>query len=551
MPESPHDIPESYEQRLANLITQLADEFKSGARPGLEETCLAHSEFADDLRELWGTMILTQAAGDQQSTLTLSNSERPTPLALPFDLGDYRLEEEIGRGGMGIVYRALRHSDQNIVAIKMILKGDFAMDVDRQRFFGEAEAAARLDHPNIVPIHETGEFQGRAFFAMSLIEGETLANRLARGPIPPRDAAKLMRDLSLAIEFAHEHQVLHRDLKPSNILIDKSGRPFVADFGLAKFDHNRVSLTKSGAILGTPSYMSPEQAAGARGEVRASSDVYSLGAILYHMLTGRPPFLAATPVDTVLMVLEQDPIAPRALNRNIDRNIEMIVLRCLQKPQDLRYDNAQSLADDLTAYLNHESIAAREGRFGQVIANTFRETHHAVVLENWGLLWMWHSLVLLVACCITNVIYLSAEGNVPPSYLTGFWFVGFGTWAIVFWAMRRRMGPVTFVERQIAHLWMGSLICVALLYPLEFMLGAQPFELSPVIALIAGMVFLVKAGILSGRFYVYSALLFATAFPMAIWIDYSMFIFGFVCAICFFFPGLKYYRRRKNTTQSE
>ena len=319
----------------------------------------------------------------------------------------------------------------------------------------------------------------------------------------------------------------------------------MADFGLAKHIESPQSLTRSGAILGTPSYMAPEQAAGARGQVSPVSDVYSLGAILYHTLSGRPPFLAATPVDTVLMVLEQDPIPPRELNRGVDRSLEMVAMRCLQKPQDLRYQTASDLAADLLAYLNNQPISAREGRFAQVIANLFRDTHHAAVLENWGLLWMWHSLVLLAACFATNILYLQGNREVDSLDYWIVWAVGFGTWAIVFWFLRRRMGPVTFVERQIVHIWAASMISVAALHPIEKMMGMDDFELAPVIAVIASMVFLIKAGILSGVFYFCTAALLATAFLMIPFLDYSMFIFGVISAACFFFSGLKYYRQRK------
>ena len=359
----------------------------------------------------------------------------------------------------------------------------------------------------------------------------------------------MLMEVSHAIDYAHDQGVLHRDLKPSNILLDDEGVPYVADFGLAKFERGRHSLTRSGAVLGTPSYMAPEQAAGARGEVNQISDVYSLGAILYHMLTGQPPFLGATPVDTVLMVLEQDPVTPYVLNRRVDRSLEMIAMRCLQKPQDLRYASAGDLANDLSAYLRNESISAREGRFGQVIANLFRETHHASVLENWGLLWMWHSLVLLVACVATNVLFLMEIRN--PLYYWLMWVAGFGTWAAVFWWVRRRMGPVTFVERQIAHVWGASMVCVALLFPLEMNLGLPVLSLAPILSVVAGMTFLIKAGILSGGFYIQAVALFATAFLMAIFPRYALTMFGVVSAGCFFFSGLKYYRRRKSQIDTE
>jgi serine/threonine-protein kinase len=295
-------------------------------------------------------------------------------------------------------------------------------------------------------------------------------------------------------------------------------------------------------VLGTPAYMAPEQAAGARGEVGPASDVYSLGAVLYHMLTGRPPFQAASAVDTVLLVLEQDPVPPRMLNPKVDRDLEMIALKCLQKPPDLRYSTAAALADDLEAYLNDESISARSGRFVQVLSRWMRETHHATVLENWGVLWMWHSLALLVVCLLTNALHWAGDENRWHYFLL--WTVGLGAWAAVFWLLRRRMGPVTFVERQIAHVWAASMIGVAMLFPLEYLLARPVLSLSPLLGLVNGMVFLVKAGILSGVFYVQAIALFLTAMLMAIYPDWAHVIFGVVSAACFFFPGLKYYRQR-------
>ena len=541
-----------HDEQLALLVADLSDRVQRGEAVDLEDECRRQPRFAKDLRELWGVILVARVAGSHSAgnltgappTAASANSNGfPSgTIALPARFGDYELLQEIGRGGMGVVYRAQQASLGREVAVKMILRGQLASQADRERFEAEAQAAARLDHPGIVPVYEVGEIDGRQYFSMKHVRGTTLAQRLAEGPLAPREAAAMLAKVARAIHFAHLRGVLHRDLKPSNILLDEQGEPHVTDFGLAKQITGAETITKTGAVLGTPAYMAPEQAAGQRGAVGPRSDVYSLGVILYHMLTGRPPFQAASPGEMVLLVLEQDPVPPRMLNPKADRDLEMICLRCLQKPADLRYASAAGLADDLEAYLNDESIAARSGRFGQILAGMMRETHHAAVLENWGLLWMWHSLALLVACFATNILDLLGDEDRMHYFLL--WTAGLGAWAAVFWILRRRMGPVTFVERQIAHLWAGSMVAIALLFPLEAWLDLPPLKLSPVLGIVTGMVFLAKAGILSGEFYVWAVALFATAGLMALFPHYAHFIFGVVSAACFFFPGLKYYRQR-------
>ncbi len=541
-----------YEQHLAELVAVICDRISQGDELELEEVCREHPEYEVDLRDLWGTILLTQSIGiDAPKGAAIDTSAAASrPLfELPYRMGGYMLREEIGRGGMGVVFRADRISDKKPVAIKMMLKGEMATRVDRERFEAEARAVAGMKHPSIIPIYDVGEHMARPWFAMELIGGQTLASILANGPITGTRAAEWMRSIADAVEYAHSQGVLHRDLKPSNILIDENDHAWVCDFGLAKNAANKAaSLTKTGAVLGTPAYMAPEQAAGARGQVGPVSDVYGLGAILYHMLTGRPPFQAATPVDTVLMVLEQDPIMPRVLNRQVDRNLEIIALRCLQKPQDLRYPTAAALRDDLQAFLEHRSVSAAEGRFVQVISGLFRETHHAVVLENWGTLWVWHSLVLLVASVLTNILYL--QNVINPFVYEVVWGIGFGTWAAVFWWLRRRMGPVTFVERQIAHVWAASLIGVVLLFPFENFLDLPLLRLAPILAIVAAMAFLVKAGMLSGSFYFQVAAMILTSVVMALVPDYAMSIFGVVCGACFFFPGMKYRSQRIHASRS-
>jgi serine/threonine-protein kinase len=532
-----------YDQELAELLSLAEDALQRGEPRELEELCQQHPEHAEELRLLLATARVAEMAGDHYRQESRGDAKGATQLelSLPLYLGDYELIEEIGRGGMGVVFRARQVSLDREVAVKMISRGPLASDQERARFQAEARAVAQLDHPGIVPVYDVGELGSRPFFSMKLIEGETLSQRISRGPLAAEEAVGLLVQVCRAVDYAHQNGLLHRDLKPSNILIDNSGQAHVMDFGLAKRIDDTGELTRSGAVLGTPAYMAPEQAAGHRGEVSAASDVYSLGSVLYSALTGRPPFQAATAVETLLLLLEQEPLPPRVLNPGIDRDLEMIVLRCLQKPVDLRYSSAAQLADDLQAYLNDEPISARSGRFAHVVARWLKETHHATVLEKWGLLWMWHSLVLLLVCMLTNLLHWKEVESRWIYFIL--WTVGLGTWAVVFWTIRRRMGPVLFVERQIAHVWASSMLAIAALFPVEYLLKLEVLELAPVLALVSGMVFTIKAGILTGKFYTQAIVMFAMAPLMARFPEWALVIFGVSGAGCFLIPGWKYHRQ--------
>jgi WD40 repeat protein/predicted Ser/Thr protein kinase len=285
-------------------------------------------------------------------------SDDPGPPRVRY-FGDYEIDRELARGGMGVVFLARQVSLNRPVALKMILAGQLAHDTDVKRFYTEAEAAANLDHPGIVPIYEVGRHEGQHYFSMGFVEGQSLAQRLAEGPLPPREAAALMVKVAEAIEYAHRRGVIHRDLKPGNILLDRNGNPRVTDFGLARKLQGDSGLTGSGQIMGTPSYMPPEQAGDNRGEIGPAADVYALGATLYALVTGRPPFQAATPMDTVLQVIGEEPVSPRRLNPALDRDIETICLKCLEKGPGQRYAAALALAEDLRRFLNGELIRAR------------------------------------------------------------------------------------------------------------------------------------------------------------------------------------------------
>ena len=538
--------------RLAGILAQMMDAVRAGADPRLEVLGAQHPDLATELAELWEAVRIAEGVAS-------SPDGEPAWLArefaagraedesreFPRDFGDFELVAELGRGGMGIVFEARQKSLDRVVAIKMPLGSEWASAADLARFRAEAEAAARLHHPNIVPVYAVGEYEGRPYFVMKFVDGVTLAERLAEGPLSSREAAHLMAPVCEAISYAHENGVLHRDLKPSNILIDRDGRPHVSDFGLAKRVAGGQALTRTGAVLGTPCYMAPEQAAAERGVVGPASDIYSLGSILYTTVTGRPPFQGTSPIDTILRVLNEEPLAPRLVNPKVPRDMEMIVLKCLQKPPSLRYRDANEVARDLIAFAADEPVSARSGVFSQVVAGWFRETHHATVLINWGLLWMWHSLVLIVICLATD--WLQIRGVESRGIYAGLWTAGLGAWAAIFWRLRRRSGPVTFIERQIAHVWASSMIASSLIFLLEMQLDLPPLTLSPILPIVSGMVFLIKAGMLSGEFYIQSAALYLTAILMPVCsklgFEFDITLYGVVCAACFFIPGLKHFRQ--------
>ncbi|HVJ79572.1 MAG TPA: serine/threonine-protein kinase, partial [Planctomycetia bacterium] len=283
----------------------------------------------------------------------------PAVLGASTWLGDFELLGEVGRGGMGVVYKARQRRLDRIVALKVSHGGAAWLDENLVRLQYESTVVAKLDHPNIVPIHEVGRFDGRFYFSMAFVDGGSLSLAVAGGPMQSRRAAEIVRAVALGIDHAHRCGVIHRDLKPDNILLDAADRPRITDFGIAKSADMECFLTRTGEILGTPCYMSPEQARGRRNDVGPATDIYSLGATLYFLLTARPPFHAATALDTIRLVVDRDPVPPRHLNPVVDRDLETICLKCLEKSPERRYATADALAADLESFLGRRPIAAR------------------------------------------------------------------------------------------------------------------------------------------------------------------------------------------------
>ncbi len=328
-------------------------------------------ESKDQLRSLPATMQLGRLA-DEEHEKTKANvfsqvESQSTDVRAAGErfFGDYQLLQEVSRGGMGVVYKARQLKLNRIVALKMILSGEMAGKEEVLRFQSEAEAAAQLDHPGIVPIYEIGVHHKQYFYSMGFIDGQSLADQLRSGPLTPPQAAALLIKIAQAVDFANAQGVIHRDLKPANILIDADGNPRVTDFGVAKRMEGNSDLTRSGQILGTPAYMPPEQAACRLDQIGPTTDVYSLGAILYATLTGRPPFEAASPVDTLMQVLEGEPTLPSKRQAGIPRSLESICMKCLEKTPSKRYATAGQFAEDLRRYLRSEPVAARPADIGQ------------------------------------------------------------------------------------------------------------------------------------------------------------------------------------------
>jgi hypothetical protein len=422
-------------------------------------------------------VIPTPPAGEEQA-------------AAPRHFGDYEVLGELGRGGMGVVYKAWEPGLRRHVALKMLLPGAVGDEAEVRRFHTEAAAAAGLHHPHIVAVHRVGSLDGRHFFSMDFIDGPSLAQRLAEGPLPGRTAARYLAAVARAIHHAHQHGILHRDLKPANVLLDDKDEPHVTDFGLAKHLGADAGQTRTGALLGTPSYMAPEQASGSRA-LGPACDVYGLGALLYELLTARPPFRGETPLDTLLQVLEVQPVPPRLLNPRVDRDLETIALKCLEKDPRARYATALELAEDLERYLHGESIHARSLNLVDRLARTLERSQLDVEFSAYGSLLYWVALIVGLTYAVK---YYLVSTRQPIALVLGSQAVMFALMCLAFWRYRRhRLLPRTAAERQMWSVWIGYLTaCLLISWVSQALFGSDKLYesiLYPYYSLAAGVAF--------------------------------------------------------------
>ena len=457
-----------------------------------------------------------QSGISDQPTMGLGEDAATPGLPDGGRFGDYLLIAELGRGGMGIVYKALEPGLGRHVALKMILSHAVAEAGQLERFRSEASAAAVLQHAHIVKVHRVGCHDGRHFFSMDYIEGLSLAQRLREGPLPGREAAQHLATIARAIHHAHEHGILHRDLKPGNILIDLAGRPHVTDFGLAKHFSRDDGHTKTGAILGTPGYMAPEQANGSKA-LTPATDVYGLGALLYELLTGRPPFKGESTLDTLLMVLENEPAPPRLLNPHIDHDLETICLKCLSRDPRDRYASAAEVALDLERWLAGDPIQARSLNMLDYLTRSLERSQFDVEFRPYG------TMLLLFAAIVaaTHLIkHFAIEWHLSAPLVISIQLVQFASLVGVLWWHRPQgLAPATTAERQLWSLFIGYMIACALTGHLtRTMFGDAALydgKLYPFFCALTGLTFFVLGSSYWGRCYAVGALFFVMGVVLA------------------------------------
>jgi serine/threonine-protein kinase len=532
------------EERLDELLSAWQEQQRQGRDVPAAELCHEHPDLQPELeRRIEALRQLDGLAGQVAETLqppappcegaTQVAGLRAAPAGNGLCVPGYDILGTLGRGGMGVVYQARQTKLGRLVALKMILSGAHAGEADLARFRTEAEAIARLQHPNIVQIYEVGEQGGLPFFSLEFCAGGSLEKKLAGTPLPPMQAAMLVETLARAMQVAHDKGVIHRDLKPANVLLAEDGTPKVTDFGLAK-KLDEAGQTATGAVMGTPGYMAPEQAGGKSAEVGPLADVYALGAILYECLTGRPPFRAATPLDTLLQMLENQPAPPRLLNPKVDRDLETICLKCLEKASQCRYASAEALAADLGRYLAGDPVHARNINLMSRIALVLDRSQYDVQFGAYAnMLFGFAAIVLLTEVAVTWIIH----ARQPPALLaltqaTGVLLIGLVFW----WHRPTELVPASAAGRIMWSVWVGYMVaCFVLASTYRLVVGQVAVELElnlyPGLAAVTGMAFFVLGSSYWGRCFAFGLAFYGLAFLMTLNLGLAPVEFGILWAV--------------------
>jgi eukaryotic-like serine/threonine-protein kinase len=520
---------------VSELLLRWEELRERGQTVTAQELCRDCPELMDEVRRRIEALEAVYRVPNRLLSETQPGSSQDARPAAPVpQVPGYEVLGLLGSGGMGVVYKARDVRLKRLVALKMILTGPHARPQELARFRGEAEAVARLQHPNVVQIYEVGEHDGRPYLALEYVAGGSLAERLGGKPQPADEAARLVQALALAVHAAHERGIVHRDLKPANVLVAEDGTPKVSDFGLAK-RLGEAGQTQTGAVLGTPSYMAPEQALGDSRCIGPHTDVHALGALLYELLTGRPPFEGATLFETLEQVREHEPLPPGRLRPDLPRDLDTICRKCLEKEPARRYPSARALADDLGRYLGGELIQARSFTFADRLARTLNRDQELRPLH--GLWRRWWPLPLLVAPLLFVVHLLPflllrgtpAYGPASVAVTLGLFtlllagFLGIIAGGPVLWRGAAFHGLWSLRLGHFAGMWLIPVVCFELFGPDDERRWLAAY---PLWAILTGAMFVSLGGAFWGRLYLAGLAFFAAAVVMPLRLEWAPVEFG-------------------------